>query len=67
MIALGLESNDSVISTAEESIGLFVYLNIAHTKLKCCCVLGRHGSDSLCRVERKNKIADTYKVLAFKR
>ena len=29
-------------------------------------LLGRHGSDSLCRVERKNKMADTYNVLVFK-
>ena len=31
------------------------------------CVLGRHGSDSLCRVEREKKMAATYNVLAFKR
>ena len=30
-------------------------------------LLGRHGSDSLCRVERENKMAATYNVLAFKR
>ena len=30
-------------------------------------VLGRHGSVSLCRVERENKMAATYNVLAFKR
>ena len=30
-------------------------------------VLGRHGSASLCRVERENKMAATYNVLAFKR
>ena len=30
-------------------------------------VLGRHGSDSLCRDERENKMAATYNVLAFKR
>ena len=29
--------------------------------------LGRHGSASLCRVERENKMAATYNVLAFKR
>ena len=29
--------------------------------------LGRHGSDSLCRDERENKMAATYNVLAFKR
>ena len=29
-------------------------------------VLGRHGSASLCRVERENKMAATYNVLAFK-
>ena len=29
--------------------------------------LGRHGSVSLCRVERENKMAATYNVLAFKR
>ena len=32
-----------------------------------CLVLGRHGSVSLCRVERENKMAATYNVLAFKR
>ena len=31
------------------------------------CILGRHGSDSLCRDERENKMAATYNVLAFKR
>ena len=30
-------------------------------------VLGRHGSDSLCRDEREKKMAATYNVLAFKR
>ena len=30
-------------------------------------VLGRHGSVSLCRVERENKMAATYNVLALKR
>ena len=30
-------------------------------------LLGRHGSDSLCRDERENKMAATYNVLAFKR
>ena len=30
-------------------------------------ILGRHGSDSLCRDERENKMAATYNVLAFKR
>ena len=30
-------------------------------------VLGRHGSVSLCRDERENKMAATYNVLAFKR
>ena len=30
-------------------------------------VLGRHGSVSLCRVERENKMAATYNVLASKR
>ena len=29
-------------------------------------LLGRHGGDFLCRVERKNKMAATYNVLAFK-
>ena len=32
-----------------------------------CSLLGRHGSDSLCRDERENKMAATYNVLAFKR
>ena len=30
-------------------------------------LLGSHGSASLCRVERENKMAATYNVLAFKR
>ena len=30
-------------------------------------LLGRHGSASLCRVERENKMAATYNVLAFNR
>ena len=30
-------------------------------------LLGRHGSVSLCRVERENKMTATYNVLAFKR
>ena len=30
-------------------------------------LLGRHGSVSLCRDERENKMAATYNVLAFKR
>ena len=30
-------------------------------------ILGRHGSASLCRVEREKKMAATYNVLAFKR
>ena len=44
------------------------------TAVALCCqsmssvsVLGRHGSVSLCRVERENKMAATYNVLAFKR
>ena len=37
----------------------------AHTQMKE--LLGRHGSDSLCRDERENKMAATYNVLAFKR
>ena len=32
-----------------------------------CNLLGRHGSVSLCRDERENKMAATYNVLAFKR
>ena len=35
--------------------------------LKLSVLLGRHGSASLCRVERENKMAATYNVLAFKR
>ena len=30
-------------------------------------LLGRHGSDSLCRDEREKKMAATYNVLALKR
>ena len=36
-------------------------------QLICDPLLGRHGSVSLCRVERENKMAATYNVLAFKR
>ena len=35
--------------------------------LRHVTILGRHGSVSLCRVERENKMAATYNVLAFKR
>ena len=41
-------------------------LSIVPSK-KMMMVLGRHGSDSLCRDERVNKMAATYNVLAFKR
>ena len=34
---------------------------------KADALLGRHGSASLCRDERENKMAATYNVLAFKR
>ena len=39
------------------------------TVFKICIkrLLGRHGSDSLCRDEQENKMAATYNVLAFKR
>ena len=45
-------------------------LHESQVALKHACaevVLGRHGSVSLCRVERENKMAATYNVLAFKR
>ena len=41
-----------------------------HQLMKLFCLywlLGRRGSASLCRVERENKMAATYNVLAFKR
>ena len=38
-----------------------------YSKNKNKIILGRHGSVSLCRVERENKMAATYNVLAFKR
>ena len=40
------------------------YIDIYTTSMS---TLGRRGSASLCRVERKNKMAATYNVLAFKR
>ena len=42
---------------------------MSHTHHACRVLLflGRHGSDSLCRDERENKMAATYTVLAFKR
>ena len=47
-----------------------VYLNaqgkFKFTRQNFRKLLGRHGSDSLCRVERENKMAATYNVLAFK-
>ena len=42
-------------------ISLLLYISTAFS------LLGRHGSASLCRVERENKMAVTYNVLAFKR
>ena len=41
--------------------------DMSNCKLISISVLGRHGSASLCRVERENKMAATYNVLAFKR
>ena len=38
-----------------------------HAASESSSILGRHGSASLCRVERENKMAATYNVLAFKR
>ena len=51
------------VHLANES-GNSVFLQILVPPLS---VLGRHGSVSLCRDERKNKMAATYNVLAFKR
>ena len=48
--------------TTQAKIILVVYHHC-----KSVSLLGRHGSASLCRVERKNKMAATYNVLAFKR
>ena len=44
----------------KECTTILVTLNVRQS-------LGRHGSVSLCRVERENKMAATYNVLAFKR
>ena len=41
-------------------------LCLAHEE-RNLALLGSHGSDSLCRDERENKMAATYNVLAFKR
>ena len=43
----------------------FIFLKDHHGK--STVLLGRHGSVSLCRDERENKMAATYNVLAFKR
>ena len=40
---------------------------LAKNKFESFLILGRHGSDSLCRDEREKKMAATYNVLAFKR
>ena len=48
-------------------IGLIKAIIIQVMVKLVCILLGRHGSDSLCRVERENKMAATYNVLAFKR
>ena len=42
---------------------LFIIISVYYL----CLLLGRHGSDSLCRDEREKKMAATYNVLAFKR
>ena len=44
MIALGLESNDSVISTAEKSIGLFVQCKLNTTIFVYHCSFEGEGS-----------------------
>ena len=44
-----------------------VLQNKAENSTFLVMLLGRHGSVSLCRVERENKMAATYNVLAFKR
>ena len=49
----------SLITTASNTAQVIVKGELA--------LLGRHGSVSLCRVERENKMAATYNVLAFKR
>ena len=56
--------------TALECVILFITSSAAVGRkhiMAHACVLGRHGSVSLCRVERENKMAATYNVLAFKR
>ena len=42
-----------------------LYMELFYVQL--LSILGRHGSVSLCRDERENKMAATYNVLAFKR
>ena len=48
-------------------IFLFNFFTIILLLLYIFSILGRHGSVSLCRDERENKMAATYNVLAFKR
>ena len=45
---------------------LLMLLSAVHVRLELI-IIGRHGSASLCRVERENKMAATCNVLAFKR
>ena len=52
------------LDTGVPTLAIFYTLRI---RTDICTVLGRHGSASLCRDERENKMAATYNVLAFKR
>ena len=46
---------------------MYVQVFISKRSAVVAMILGSHGSDFLCRVERENKMAATYNVLAFKR
>ena len=46
---------------------LLIFLSYSSNGSLSGRLLGRHGSASLCRVEREKKMAATYNVLAFKR
>ena len=56
--ASALSTQDELLRNQPESV---------QDSFSSVSVLGRHGSDSLCRDERENKMAATYNVLAFKR
>ena len=61
-----LNNTATMFSGAISALTSILEPNIKYFE-KSCFLLGRHGSVSLCRVERENKMAATYNVLAFKR